>query len=483
MKEFAIGRLITFASFMKLTFWGAARQVTGSMYMLETQKGYRVLVDCGLDYEQQRHLHGNPSRLFPFDPAGISILILTHAHIDHSGNIPNLVSQGFRGHIFCTPATADIVKHLLLDSANIQAGDARKAKNRSKKGRRAQDAVPLFTQKDVMNSMEQVITLDFHKPFRLNDGLQFTFYEAGHLLGAASVLVEFTENGQTQNIGFTGDLGRNNSKLVKNPEQMPELNYLITESTYGGRMHKVQRDAESELLHHINETCVKINGKLVIPAFSVGRTQAIIYTLNRLDKQGLLPRIKVFVDSPLALRTTPYYEQYQHQLNEEAKAFYAKQGDLFDFENLTFVQTPADEKDLFYCHEPYVIISAAGMVEGGRIQEHVKNHVQNPFSTILIAGYCAEGTLGARLLSGQKTVKIKGKELRVYSQITSTDVFSSHADQEQLIQNTLSYNSSKLKQVFLTHGDEPSMATFETLLRQKHFDKITIPVKGQEFTL
>lgn len=476
--------MLTFAAIvMKITFWGAARQVTGSMYLLETRLGYRVLVDCGLDYEQQRFFHDSPPGEFPFDPASIDVLLLTHAHIDHSGNIPNLVKQGFNGKVFCTPPTADLIRHLLLDSANIQAGDYRKAKGK-KKGKRPQKVPqPLYAHHHVMEAMEQVITLPYHKAFRLNDELEFTFYQAGHLLGAASIYLRFTENGQTRCIGFTGDLGRKNSKLVTDPETMPELDYLVSESTYGARTHQVKHDAETEMLHHIQKTCVDINGKLIIPAFSVGRTQAIVHTLNQLDKAGKLPRIKVFVDSPLALRTTPYYEHYRDELNSEAKTFMDEHGDLFDFENLRFVQGIEDENDLHYTYEPCVIISAAGMVEGGRIQEHVKNHIQNPFATILIAGFCAEGTLGHRLLSGQPNIRIKNKELRVYAKINSTDVFSSHADQEQLLQNINAYRHPGLKKIFLTHGEQGAMETLQQAIEKQGFTAVELPEKGDTFFL
>lgn len=468
---------------MKLTFWGAARQVTGSMHLLETQSGYKVLVDCGLDYEQQRFFHDNPPNSFPFDPAAIDVVLLTHAHIDHSGNLPNLVRQGFKGNIICTPPTADLIKHLLFDSANIQAFDYKKSKSKGKGKLKKPTPKPLYGHQDVVRCMEKVLTLNFHKAFRLNDELEFTFYEAGHLLGAACIHLNYEEDGKKRSIGFTGDLGRNGSKLVRDPEQMPEVDYLVTETTYGGRSHKVKNSAEDELLSHVKQTCVDINGKLIIPAFSVGRTQAIIYTLNRLHKKGLLPKIKVFVDSPLALRTTPYYEHYENLLNEEAQTFFDTHGDLFSFEQLTFVQGIHDEHDLNYTQEPCIIVSAAGMVEGGRIQEHVKNHIGNPFSTILIAGFCAEGTLGHRLLQGQPSINIKHREMRVYAQIKSTDVFSSHADQEQLIQNTLAYNSKRLKKAFLVHGDERSMEIFSSTMQQLHFDKCHIPDKGETYLL
>lgn len=467
---------------MQLTFWGAARQVTGSMHLIETLSGYRILIDCGLDYEQQRFFHDNPPNEFPFDPTSIDVVLLTHAHIDHSGNLPNLVRQGFKGHIFCTPPTADLIKHLLLDSANIQAFDYKKSKSKKSKVKK-NTPKPLYGHQDVFRCMDKVITLPFHKPFRLNPETEFTFYEAGHLLGAACIHLQYEEDGKTGSIGFTGDLGRNNSQLVRNPERMPDVDYLVTETTYGARSHKTKAPAEDELLAHINETCVNINGKLIIPAFSVGRTQAIVYTLNRLHKKGLLPRIKVFVDSPLALRTTPYYEQYHHLLNEEALAFREKYDDLFHFDELTFVQGIHDEHDLNYTNEPCIIVSAAGMVEGGRIQEHVKNHIGNPFSTILIAGFCAEGTLGHRLLQGQPTVRIKHKEMRVYAQIKSTDVFSSHADQEQLIQNTLAYNSNRLKKVFLVHGDEQAMHIFSSTMQHLHLEKCHTPERGETVTL
>ncbi len=453
---------------MKLTIWGAAQQVTGSMHLLELDNGYKILIDCGLDYEQKQQFFYNPNAEFPFNPEEINLVVLTHAHIDHSGNIPNLIRQGFSGKIFCTPATAELTDFLLMDSANIQKAEIRKSRSKSKSKRGKAPAIqPLYTQKHVMDALDRFLTVEFNKPFEIQPGTTITFIEAGHLLGAASALVNTTSNGKPLRIGFTGDLGKNGSKLIRDAQVMPDLDYLVCESTYGARHHKVTRSAEDELSAYIEETCVAIRGRLVIPAFSVGRTQSIIFTLNQLHQAGKLPPIRVFVDSPLAIRSTHVYSRYPRLLNEEAHQFSKQHGNLFEFENLYEAMDNYDSEEIKYYYEPCVIISAAGMVEGGRIQEHVLNNIQNPHSTILIAGFCAEGTLGHRLLQGQPTIHIKNKERAVFARIAATDVFSAHPDQSGLMEYLGNSIHKGLKKVFLVHGEGTAMETLKSKVSEE----------------
>jgi len=467
---------------MKVTFWGAARQVTGSMHMLTLDNGYKILIDCGMDYELKR----NPvytENIFPFNPADIDVVVLTHAHIDHSGNLPALIYNGFRGSVLCTPATADLTKFLLYDSANIQLGDYKKNLAHARKSRRDMVPKPLYSIKQVKETTERFVTLNFNNPFKITEELTITMIEAGHLLGAASVKIDITENGKAKSIGFTGDLGRRNSKLVRDPEIMTGIDYLVTESTYGGRKHKITRDAESELAEYIQNTCVAVRGRLVIPAFSVGRTQSIVFTLHQLKMKGLLPDIKVFVDSPLAIRSTAVYEKYENLLNEEAANFHKAYGSLFEFENLKYIDDSAHHDELLYHYDPCIIISAAGMVEGGRIQEHVMNNIENPFSTILIAGFCAEGTLGHRLLSGQSTISIKGKDRKVLAKIASTDVFSSHPDSDQVFDYVKQTCDRGTKKVFLVHGEEEQLLFMQKRLNEAGIKDVELPMQKQEFIL
>jgi metallo-beta-lactamase family protein len=474
---------------MKLSFLGAAKQVTGSMYLLTLDSGYKILVDCGMDYEVKK----NPvaqANLFPFEPIDIDLVLLTHAHIDHSGNLPALVNHGFRGHILCTPATAELTEYLLYDSANIQLNDYRRSLGRAKKTRRDGVPKPLFTEKNVKQTVEQFYTVPLQKPFVVNPQLQITFIEAGHLLGAAGIEVAVQEKGKLYKIGFSGDLGRSNSKLVQNGEIFTDVDYLVTESTYGGRKHVSVNSAEDELMPFIQKTCIEFRGRLVIPAFSVGRTQAIVFTINQLKKKGLIPAwLKVFVDSPLAIKSTPVYERHAYLLNEEAQEFMRNHGSLFHFDGIEYLEGMDEHDELMNYFDPCIIISAAGMVEGGRIQEHVMNNIENPYSTILIAGFCAEGTLGHRLLLGLPSIHIKNKEKQVYAQIARTDVFSSHPDHNEVFsyitrtaQNAKSAGK-KLKKVFLVHGEEPQLMAMKNSVDEMGEVEAIIPNMHQDFIL
>lgn len=469
---------------MKLQFLGAAKQVTGSMYLLTLDNGYKILVDCGMDYEMKK----NPTErefIFPFEPVNIDLVLLTHAHIDHSGNLPALVHLGFMGNILSTPATADLTSYLLYDSANIQFHEYRKGLSQSKKTKRHLVPKPLYIEKQVKECMDRFVTVPFDKSFVVNENIKITFVEAGHLLGAASILVEVTEKGQTKTIGFSGDLGRSNSKLVRDGQLFNKVDYLICESTYGGRKHKVEKSAEDEMLDYITQTCVNHRGRLVIPAFSVGRTQSVVFTINQLKKRGLIPApLKVFVDSPLAVKTTGIYQRYSDILNEEAQYFMSEHGSLFEFEGAEYLDSMDEHDELLHYYDPCVIISAAGMVEGGRIQEHVSNNIENPFSTILIAGFCAEGTLGHRLLLGQSLIRIKNRDRRVFAKIAQTDVFSSHPDHDEVfnyISKTIKPNSNET--VFLIHGEETQLSAMKNALQEVGINKVEIPDMMQEYIL
>ncbi|MFN9519630.1 MAG: MBL fold metallo-hydrolase [Bacteroidota bacterium] len=458
---------------MKLTFYGAAQQVTGSMHLLTLDNGYNILLDCGMNYEQKRELNA-ASFEFPFNPADIDVVILSHAHIDHSGNIPKLVADGFRGNILCTPPTYDLVNYLLHDSANIQLNEYKQRLSRATKHRRTLIAPPIYSDKQVDKALEQVVTLPFNKSFVLNENVHIEFTEAGHLLGAACTTLTVNENGKTTRIGFTGDLGRSHAELIRVPLPMKQLDYLITETTYGGRKHKSSAHAEDELARYIDES-LRIRGRLIIPAFSVGRTQSILFVIHKLFRKGLLPPVKVFIDSPLAVRSTRVYEKYPELLNSEAREFLTANGNLFDFDELELIEDYDDHERVLLYTDSCIIISAAGMVEGGRIQEHVKNNIQNPFSTILIAGYCAEGTLGYRLLQWQQTIGIKGRDYRVYSKIAQTDVFSSHPDKDEIFNYIKSCYHPGLKKIFLVHGDGNNLNDMQHMLAENGIENAVIP--------
>lgn len=468
---------------MKITFWGAARQVTGSMHLLDLPGGTRVLIDCGLDYEKRKEFEERNAH-FPFDPKSVHLLVLTHAHIDHSGNIPNLVRQGFHGTIIGTEPTFELSDFLLHDSLIIQrmemASKQRFSWNQSgKKNKKGQtpEVKTLYNKRHITEMLAMSYSLKYGEEFQFNDELGISLHESGHILGAASIRFTITEGNNKKVIGFTGDLGNMNSKLVPDPLPMQGLDYLVSESTYGGRKHSISSNkAEDIMLDEINETCVNRGGKLVIPAFSVGRTQAIIFTLHQLYRQGRLPEIKVFTDSPLAIRSTKVYQHNLNFLNKEAQEFFKQYGNLFEFPLLHVIEDEKESEILSVIDEPCVIISAAGMVEGGRIQMHVRNNVGHPNNTILIAGYCAAGTLGDRLLQGQDFVEITHKPRAVRASIKRTDVFSAHPDHEQLLGYLSKSNTGNLKTIFLVHG---AVSQMEMLSSDIKHCGVLIPEKGQ----
>lgn len=471
---------------MKFTCWGAARQVTGSKHLLELPGGTRVLVDCGLDYEKRSEFDARNAN-FPFQPSSIDLLILTHAHIDHSGNVPNLIKQGFRGEILCTDPTLELSDFLLRDSLNIQRKQAAEKENKAKKGRKKNrrfvdsTSSVLYSKKNIEDMLEMSTTLPYGRKFKYNDELSVEFVQAGHILGAASAVLTITKNGKEHRVGFTGDLGNYGSKLVPDPTPMSHLSYLISESTYGGRNHVADtHDACNELLKHVEATCVQKRGKLVIPAFSVGRTQAIIFALHQLFRDGKLPRIKIFTDSPLAIKSTSVYQNHLGFLNEEAHLFQKKHGSLFDFPLLHVIEDEKESDLISLYPEPCIIVSAAGMVEGGRIQMHIRNNVGQMNNTILIAGFCAEGTLGHRLLQGQDFVEINFKKQPVRADIYRTDAFSAHPDHNGLLKYLKASANENTKGIFLVHGDGEQM---DVLANDIDFAQVTIPEKGKIYEL
>lgn len=462
---------------VKMTCWGAAQQVTGSMHLLEIN-GYKIVIDCGLDYERDVHVLENES--FPFAPSDIDLLVLTHAHIDHSGNIPTLVRMGYEGQILCTSATARLAELLMLDSVNIFLRKERRKVKR--KGRTVTFRnPPLYLHKHVMETVGRFVPIAFNNAFQINESISITFVPIGHLLGAAAVVFHINDQGQTRRVAFTGDIGRKNYPILSDPEPIPQVDYLISESTYGGRRH-IDHKLEEVLIGAIEESCIKTRGKLIIPAFSIGRTQSLVYSLNRIFSQGLLPKVKIFVDSPLANHATEVYRTFHHLLNEEAKEFYAREGDQFSFDNLRYVEDLQESQEISNYYEPCIIISSAGMLEGGRIQDHLYNNIQNYYCTILFIGYCAKGTLGHRLLRGDPVVKLNRHDLHVFAKIMKTDALSGHGDHDDLVDNVARQDRAALKKVFLVHGEPSGMEALKTDLEGKGYS-IEIAQKGRAYVL
>jgi metallo-beta-lactamase family protein len=460
------------------TPYGAAKQVTGSMHLFNIN-GFNLLMDCGLDYEKDENGYPRSNLNFKFNPAAIDALILSHAHIDHSGNIPNLVRQGFEGKIYCTQATATLIYDLWSDSLNIQRSDSKK------KGKNGRKSEVLYAENHIELATRKVVIVDYHEEVEIAKGIQFEYYHAGHIPGAASIKLTVKDEGETKRIGFSGDLGNYNSALVRDPEPIPGLDYFLSESTYGGRYHTFEQSRKEALLKHVEETCIRNRGKLVIPAFSVGRTQAILFSFHQLYREGKIPEwLSIYSDSPLAIRSTRVYKECLKDLNQDAQDFYARHGDLFDFDNLKTLSAPAQSDYISQTEEPCVIVSAAGMLEGGRIQKHIRNNVEISSNKILIAGYCAEGTLGAKLLEGLPTIRINKKEKNVKASIARTDAFSAHADTDGLMTYYEGMGLNDLKKLFFVHGDESSMRALKEIVTGQFNDvEAVIPEVGEEYLL
>ncbi len=474
---------------MKLQFLGAAKQVTGSMYLLELEDGYKILIDCGTDMEREIDFETpiiNKS-FFPFDASLINLVVLTHAHIDHSGNIPMLFREGYEGQVLCTPPTADLTELLLFDSANLHLRRLKAAQGESNKKHKQMDRLlrkgDLYLQKDVENSLENFVTLQFNKKFTIKPGLEITFFPAGHLLGAAHLYFSITEGDEIKTLGFSGDLGRNNYPLHIDPQILPPVDYLICESTYGNRIHEDKVSPMDAMEDIIRETCIDKPGRLVIPAFSVGRTQAVLYTLNRLIEERNFPAIRVFTDSPMGRSSTKIYAKYLSYLNPEARAFQKEYDELFDFDNLVYLQSEKESNAIQNYHEPCVIISSSGMITGGRVEKHIADNISNSYATILLIGYSAEGTLGRQLLAGSETIKVKDREYKVNARIRKIDVFSGHADQLGLLSFIKNQQIDKLKKVYLTHGEEESMLEFSQEIQKLGFNEVILPAKNETYLL
>ena len=474
---------------MKLQFLGAAKQVTGSMYLLELEDGYKILIDCGTDMEREIDFETpivNKS-FFPFDASLINLVVLTHAHIDHSGNIPMLFREGYEGQVLCTPPTADLTELLLFDSANLHLRRLKAAQGESNKKHKQMDRLlrkgDMYLQKDVENSLENFVTLQFNKKFTIKPGLEITFFPAGHLLGAAHLYFSITEGDEIKTLGFSGDIGRNNYPLHIDPQILPPVDYLICESTYGNRIHEDKVSPMDAMEAIIKETCIDKPGRLVIPAFSVGRTQAVLYTLNRLIEERNFPAIRVFTDSPMGRSSTKIYAKYLSYLNPEARSFQKEYDELFDFDNLVYLQSEKESNAIQNYHEPCVIISSSGMITGGRVEKHIADNISNSYATILLIGYSAEGTLGRQLLAGSETIKVKDREYKVNARIRKIDVFSGHADQLGLLSFIKNQQIDKLKKVFLTHGEEESMLEFRHEIQKIGFKEVILPAKNETYLL
>lgn len=466
---------------MKLKFIGATEGVTGSKHLLLTEKGRQVLLDCGL-YQGMGRETDEMNRHLDIDPAHIDAVILSHGHIDHCGNLPNLVKQGFNGWIHCSPATFDVCSILLIDSAHIHEGDIRFInKKRIKKGQAP--LKPLYTVHDAEKCLKQFKPIPFDTDFHLNDELMFRLTENGHIIGSAAISVTASENGNITRLTFTGDIGRYSDPLLKSPIPFPEADYVICESTYGDRLHEASGNSESKLLEILNRTCVEKQGKLIVPAFSLGRSQEILYMFDKLKNKGLLPDVKLYVDSPLSSKATEVVRKHPESFNDELREYLKKDSDPFGFANLTYIEEADESKALNDTKEPCVIISASGMADAGRVKHHIANTISDEKNTILLTGYCAPHTLGARLMSGEKSVHIFGDFYPVKAGIESILSLSAHADYSEIIRYLSCQDKGQIKTIFLVHGEADAKAALKEKLITEGYRNVNIPLKGESYKL
>jgi len=467
---------------MQIQFWGAARAVTGSMHLLSVD-GHKLLLDCGLVQGKRKEAF-EMNRNLPFDAGEIEAVILSHAHIDHSGNLPSLVRAGFTGRIYATSATRDLAAYMLLDSARIQEGDvAYVNKIRGRQGKRLFE--PLYTQQDAADTMPHFISVEYDHPFEPAPGVRVHFRDAGHILGSAIVVIDVEENGRRSRLLFSGDVGRKGLPILRDPQTAEGVDFLIMESTYGNRLHE-PADQAKELLRGIVRESYDRRGKLLIPSFAVGRTQEIIYHLDELSEAGQLPAIDVFVDSPLAVNVTEVFRLHPECYDDEMRdaMLHEADGNMFGFNRLRYVRDVEESKKLNDLKTPAIIISASGMCEAGRILHHLKNNIEDPRTTVLFVGYQAENTLGRKLLDGQSPVPIFGEDYAVKAQIKRIEGYSAHADRDELLGWAASIRAQgKLSRVFLVHGEDESIQSLAEGLKAEGISPVDMPERGQVFEL
>lgn len=464
---------------MQITFIGATKTVTGSMHYLQVNKT-KILLDCGLYQGKRKDYYEVNSGFEYFDPSEIDYLIVSHSHIDHIGNIPNLVKQGFSGEIICTNPTKNLGKVMLLDSGHIQEKDVEFVnKKRRKKGEPPIE--PLYTQKDAENTFPLFKGINLYETIELNENIQLRFFNAGHILGSAITQLKIKSNGQSINFTFTGDLGRPNLPIIKDPDIIETPDILISEATYGSRIHQPITDTKQVLIDRILYA-LDHKGKIIIPAFSESRTQQLILLFHEIfDTYNF--QIPIYIDSPLATAITKIYQNHTEEYDEETYQYIKEGKNPFQFEFVHFTESVEESKALNDLKEPAIIISASGMCETGRILHHLANNIENPRNQILIVGYNAQHTLGRRIADGEKIVKIFGEEYKVKAKVTVLDSLSAHADQRELLDYFQNFEKQKLEKIFLVHGEENELQTFASLLKQKGFKRINIPERGNVFEI
>lgn len=466
---------------MKIKFLGAAREVTGSKHLITTSGGKNLLLDCGMFQGKGLETEGM-NRALGFDPTTIDHIILTHAHIDHSGVIPYMYKQGFRGSVVCTHATRDLCAIMLPDSGHIQESDTERF-NRKRAKQGLPPVEPLYTRDDAEKCIELFIGVPYNRKFNIDQNIKVKFTNSGHMLGSGVVNLDILENGRLERLAYTGDIGRPENRILKAPEPFPQCDYLITEATYGDKLHPVLQDAEQELLRVVTETCMKKRGKLIIPSFAIGRAQEIVQALNNYYNEGLIPKIEIYLDSPLAIDATDIFRVHPECFNKEVLEVMEKDPDPFGFKSLHYIRTAEESKLLNTNNDPCVIISSSGMMEAGRIKHHLANNIGNPKNTILAVGYCAPMTLGARILRGDKEVSIFGDLYQVRADIERIEAFSGHADYNEMINYIKCQDKKQVQKIFLVHGEIGPQSFYKEKLEEAGYSDVVIPKKGEEVIL
>ncbi len=463
---------------MHIQFCGAARTVTGSAHLITLDDGYTILLDCGLYQGHENEMKGFNKKWF-FKPEALDAVILSHAHIDHSGRLPKLVKDGYEGIIYSTHATRSLCAIMLLDSAHIQQYDA---EYYNRKHKPKEPLQPLYTKEDVHRTMGLFASYGYNQWFKLRPDVEVLFRDAGHILGSASVTLRIRQGHCHYTIGFTGDIGRPNRPILRDPQPMPPVDYLICESTYGDKDHEEKPREIERLLKVIRHTCLEKKGRVLIPAFSVGRTQEIVYMLDQLATDGHLPRIPVYVDSPLAVNATTIYGAHPECYDEELETYLLIDDNPFGFNGLTYIRSVAASKALNYSKEPCVIISSAGMMQAGRVKHHLFHAIENPQNTILIVGYCTPDTPGGQLRAGAKRLRLFGEWKQVLAEVVIMDSFSAHADRHEIL-DFVKNQREHTQKIFLVHGEYDKQTALQQLLYQHGHQQIEIPKLGEKVHL
>ena len=466
---------------MKIAFHGAARTVTGSKHLITLNNGKKYLLDCGM-FQGMGQQTDALNRTFGFDPASVTTMILSHAHVDHCGLIPKLVKDGFNGKIYCTPATKELTAVMLEDSAGIQENEV---KYENKK--RAHDGLPyllpLYTTDDATAAADHFVAVEYDQWFTIDENIELMYSAAGHIIGSAAVHLRIHEGGKTTRVTFSGDVGRYRDVILKSPATFDQADFILIESTYGNSLHDSATTTPDQLLAWIEKACLQKKGKLIIPAFSVGRTQELLFALNQLEIERRLPDLEYFVDSPLSVKATQIVKHYPQYFNKTIQKILEQDNDPFGFKGLKFVQTVDESKMLNFKDGPFVVISASGMADAGRVKHHISNNIENSRNTILLTGYCEPHSLGGRLMAGAKEVHIYGVAHEVNAEIGSIRSMSAHGDYDDLCQFLACQDPKQVKRIFIVHGEYKVQQEFQQRLINKGFADVEVPEMHSEVGL